>query len=40
MKAYNGVKEEKNEELFFPEYVVNPTRVNEDADFCYNQQYA
>lgn len=40
MKAYNGVKEEKNEELFFPDYVVNPTRVNEDADFSNNQQYA
>lgn len=40
MKAYSGVKEEKNEELFFPDYVVKPSGVNEDADFSNNQQYA
>jgi len=39
-KKYDGIKTERDETLIFPEYSVNRTTINNDADFSNNQQYA
>lgn len=39
-KKYDGIKVEKNDKLNFSNYTINRNRVNNDADYDNNQQYA
>jgi hypothetical protein len=40
VKAYDGIKKEKSEELFLADYTVIRDRTTDDADFSANRQYA
>lgn len=40
IKEYDGMKKEKNDNIFFPNHTVSRNSTNNDADFSANQQYA